>query len=366
MNSDICVGLSIFISTFSLSFYINKYRLKSISANTNNTIIEVNSSKYNSILIELIHPKFDQHNILINNDDIITKAVKDTNEDIYIYIQSEFMPNSTIYDYIASVYSRVWDEMVQCNKIDMNCIVIGDIMDSGLITRNELYNTTKLDAIYTFNIMNANLVKENRLSSGLSDIDIINTTNENTINDENIYYIEENSSNLPKFNNIVLGGTFDQLHNGHRKLITFSAIQCTKTLTIGIYILYFHFFIISTNHIKYIIIGVTSDEMLSKKNNASQITSFKNRKLYVNKFLKFIKPNLNTNIIEIFDPFGPTISDPDLEAIVVSSETLNGAIKINKIRKEKGFNKLAILLTRRGEGFVLSSTFIRNFKSKSK
>jgi pantetheine-phosphate adenylyltransferase len=103
--------------------------------------------------------------------------------------------------------------------------------------------------------------------------------------------------------------------------------------------------------------------MISKKSNSSQITSFKNRKLGVDNFLNFIKPNLNTNVIEIFDAFGPTITDPNLDAIVVSSETLNGAIKINKIRKEKGFNKLAILLTRRGEGYILSSTFIRKFKS---
>jgi hypothetical protein len=246
MNTELYLGLSLFISSSSISLYINKYRLKSSSTNNNNNITKVNSSKYNSILIELIHPKFDQHNILINNDDIITKAVKDVNEDIYIYIQSEFMTRSTIYDYIGSIYSRVWDEMVQNDKIGINCIVIGDIIDSGLITRKELYSLTKLDAIYTFNIIDANLVKENRLSSGLSDIDVINTTYLDTIIDENIYYIEENSSSLPKFNNIILGGTFDQLHNGHRKLITFSAIQCKNTLTIGIYLyifiyIYFHF-----------------------------------------------------------------------------------------------------------------------------
>ena len=34
---------------------------------------------------------------------------------------------------------------------------------------------------------------------------------------------------------------------------------------------------------------------------------------------------------ELSDPFGPTITDPSIQAIVVSSETLPGARKINRL-----------------------------------
>ena len=38
------------------------------------------------------------------------------------------------------------------------------------------------------------------------------------------------------------------------------------------------------------------------------------------RFLHAIKPSIALNIVTIDDPFGPTITEPDLDAIVVSTE----------------------------------------------
>lgn len=62
----------------------------------------------------------------------------------------------------------------------------------------------------------------------------------------------------------------------------------------------------------------------------------------VRDFLTDIDDTLNYDIVSIQDPFGPTASDPNLDLIVVSDETLNGAHKVNEIRKQKNFNDLAI------------------------
>ena len=51
----------------------------------------------------------------------------------------------------------------------------------------------------------------------------------------------------------------------------------------------------------------------------------------------------------IIDPFGPTITEPKIDAIVVSSETIFGAFKINKIRIEKNMRPLSILVSDRND-----------------
>lgn len=47
-------------------------------------------------------------------------------------------------------------------------------------------------------------------------------------------------------------------------------------------------------------------------------------------FLKDVCPELQYNVVPISDPFGPAITDPTMELIVVSAETLRGGLKINE------------------------------------
>ena len=52
-------------------------------------------------------------------------------------------------------------------------------------------------------------------------------------------------------------------------------------------------------------------------------------------FLKIFKPALSLNVLKLFiiqvvrisDPFGPTITDPCIEALVVTQETKNGGFE---------------------------------------
>lgn len=44
----------------------------------------------------------------------------------------------------------------------------------------------------------------------------------------------------------------------------------------------------------------------------------------------------------IDDPFGPTKSDPNMDMIVVSAETLRGGQKVNELRQENKLNTLDI------------------------
>ena len=60
-------------------------------------------------------------------------------------------------------------------------------------------------------------------------------------------------------------------------------------------------------------------------------------------FLKNHKINIQAEIIPLNDPFGNTITDKKIEALVVSEETKNIALIINNKRKKAGFSPLKII-----------------------
>lgn len=161
--------------------------------------------------------------------------------------------------------------------------------------------------------------------------------------DSNDYFMYENKvTRLPTYNTVVMGGTFDNLHAGHKRLLTAAARVCTHTLTIG----------------------VTSDLYLSKKNKSygNMIESCTTRMRNVVSFLNDINPTLHIDILPIDDGYGPTIQCADFDSIVASSETLSGCRSINVKRREKGWSPLAIVIVARTDEGTLSSTVIRKWK----
>ena len=67
-------------------------------------------------------------------------------------------------------------------------------------------------------------------------------------------------------------------------------------------------------------------------------------------------------LFSLDDPYGTTIYDEDIEAIVVSEETEPTAVKINEIRVSKGMKPLDIVVVSfvlAYDGTPISSTRIR-------
>lgn len=313
------------------------------------------SGKYKGVFVELSlpTPELGRPEVLLNNDTILTRAVKDAKECIYVYILEESpqcVVNSTeMFHYMSDVYSQLWDEMVSQHKMHLSCVVVCDAVESPFSAPAGLYSQPSVEAMYTTNlsVVRSKAINSIRASAGIDEPLVFEECPQPQFASKNAdsapcFYLDSgrrggSPSALPIYGTIALGGTFDRLHNGHRKLLTLGAGLCRNTL----------------------VVGIMSDSMLRKKALSNMIFTYEQRAKAVVDFLALVKPSLQVNIFELTDPYGPTVTDASIEALVVSSETMGGIQKINDIRAKSNFAPMAGLVVRREDISILSSTFIR-------
>lgn len=123
------------------------------------------------------------------------------------------------------------------------------------------------------------------------------------------------------YKTVILGGTFDHFHKGHEALLR-KATELADDL----------------------IIGLTTDDM-AKRSKDHTIFPYNERKEELTSYLKKLEIK-STTIVAIEDPYGPTLSLHDIDAIVVSEETRLRAKEINEIRVKKGLKPLKIVVIR--------------------
>lgn len=116
----------------------------------------------------------------------------------------------------------------------------------------------------------------------------------------------------------AVGGTFSLLHRGHRYLLSHAALHSEK-----------------------ILIGVTSDEY-ARSRKTHPVEPFEQRALSVLLYIFTVNPRIAVEVIPIDDAYGPAVSDPELDCIFVSEETLPGAFAINIVRRLRGLTPLKI------------------------
>jgi cytidyltransferase-like protein len=152
----------------------------------------------------------------------------------------------------------------------------------------------------------------------------------------------------PLFESVAVGGTFDGLHFGHRKLLTLAMS--------------------SVSYSGRLLIGVTADEMLTHKEFAEHIPNLEERMKGVERFFQRLAPGMmnRIKIVPIVDEFGPPgRRDQFFDALVLSHETLETGCHLNRHRVETlGLEPVSLLCTRRTEAHGMSSTALRRLRNQ--
>lgn len=159
------------------------------------------------------------------------------------------------------------------------------------------------------------------------------------------------------YSTVCLGGTFDHLHPGH-KLFLHAAVLLLNNRGPSL----------KTNHQCQLVVGVSSDELLAKKQYAEELQSWDIRARSV---LSFLSTLLSTSTaaatqvksvrgqtkelhalyrddyilvrcIDLHDVYGPTVKEEGIKALVVSGETRSGGELVNEKRRNQGWSMLDV------------------------
>ncbi len=123
----------------------------------------------------------------------------------------------------------------------------------------------------------------------------------------------------PIFSVVAMGGTFDVLHRGHRRLLK-------QAFTLG----------------RKVMIGITSDEFAKTLHKPHKLDSYAKRKRDLERLLSRWGVLSRAKIVPLTDRYGPTIRLPLIRALIVSRRTLKTAYEINAKRKARGYKPLII------------------------
>lgn len=159
---------------------------------------------------------------------------------------------------------------------------------------------------------------------------------------------------------VAVGGTFDHLHVGHKLLLTATALAIDPLPDR------------ETEEGALLTVGITGDELLVRKQYSQFLESWEERRQSTAAFLTSvidftppadrlaglqrasapgldgtwvlmrINPDLALKFVQLSDPFGPTVTDERITALVVSQETRSGGRAVNEERARKGWAHLEL------------------------
>ena len=125
-----------------------------------------------------------------------------------------------------------------------------------------------------------------------------------------------------KFRTVGVGGTFDELHKGHKTLLL-------KAFEVG----------------EHVIVGMSTDQFVRQMGKPQRTASYKQRLKELGDFLDKHGLLQRAEVVPISDAYGGLLlSNDPIEALIVSRETEPTAAKINEKRREIGLTPLQIIV----------------------
>jgi pantetheine-phosphate adenylyltransferase len=144
---------------------------------------------------------------------------------------------------------------------------------------------------------------------------------------------------MSEFVLVATGGTFDVIHKGHLTLLSKAFSISSK-----------------------VIIGLTSDELAEKKGKKI-LNKYGKRFETLSNLIKTNFPHSKFQISKLDNDFGPAILEENVQALIVSDETSNQGVILNKIRVESNLPLIQIVvvpMVLAQDGKRISTTRIKN------
>lgn len=231
----------------------------------------------------------------------MSAAVQKVEKTLYIQIKS------LCSEHKVSLYNKIVNQIYNVSsKSAADCfdtrVILTDLRDSLMNSKPsvcKLQTSQTIDTI--FSLSQGNLYSEclenkhGHLTEVMISVDDCQEGEENKLE---IEPPEKSKGNFPHlapedkmYEHVVIGGTFDQLHSGHKMLISAALLRCKKSLTIG----------------------VTDGAMIQSKKLWELIEPCQKRIEKLKEFLMDIEPRIDYSVVPITDPYGPTAYVPNLE-----------------------------------------------------
>ncbi len=150
---------------------------------------------------------------------------------------------------------------------------------------------------------------------------------------------------MVQYNRVLVAGTFDRLHQGH-KLLLDKALEVTAKSG-------------------ELVIGISGNSMCADKKLARLIEPIEKRQAQVNQYIQSInKSYIKVTLMLIHDKYSIGITDLTLECLVLSDETAKTGEEINQLRLANGLKPLVLVQITRICG--TSSTQLRELDLKTR
>ncbi len=141
------------------------------------------------------------------------------------------------------------------------------------------------------------------------------------------------------YQTVALGGTFDVFHKGHEQLLS-TAFKLSQR----------------------VIIGITSDNFVTTLGKSHPVEPYSKRVRSVRRYLSRHAWSQRGEIHPLNDPFGPAAERKNLDALIVTLDTLSSGRRLNQTRRKRGLSRVKIQTVpcaMSKDGKPISSTRIR-------
>ena len=180
-------------------------------------------------------------------------------------------------------------------------------------------------------------INETRKANNKPPLSLISLPSSEAVNDDTHLLSSPSFKSSPKFKVSCVGGTFDHLHDGHRVLLTATALSGGEVIQCG----------------------VSGDPLLTNKKMARHLEPFALRKQTVEEVLRL----LTSTTLDVFlleEAYGPTITNPKMDVIVLSEETKGAISSINEKRKGNSLSSIQSVVV----GYLLDVQLVGDFEKR--